>query len=59
MTIFMIDAVHQGKNPTCVVCFGIGNLPNFAVVKSLHKFGGFLVWCVFPANISNIYRRHF
>ena len=30
----------QGKSPTC---FGIGNLSNFAVVKSLRKFEGCLV----------------
>ena len=23
----------QGKNPACFICFGIGNLSNFAVVK--------------------------
>ena len=33
----------QGKNPTCFISFGIGNLSNFAVVKSLHKFGGSLL----------------
>ena len=33
----------KGKNPTCFICFGIYNLSNFAVVKSLCKFGGFLV----------------
>ena len=33
----------QEKNPTCFICFGIGNLPNFAVVKSLRKFWGCLV----------------
>ena len=32
----------QGKNPTCFICFGVGNLSNFAVVKSLRKFGGCL-----------------
>ena len=30
----------QGKNQTC---FGIGNLSNFAVVKSLRKFEGCLL----------------
>ena len=25
----------QGKNPTCSICFGIGNLSNFAVVKNV------------------------
>ena len=30
----------QGKNQTCFICVGIGNLSNFAVVKSLRKFGG-------------------
>ena len=39
----MIDAVRARKNPTCFICFGIGNLLNFVVVKSLRKFGGFLV----------------
>ena len=33
----------KGKNLTCFICFGIGNLSNFAVVKSLRKFGGCLV----------------
>ena len=33
----------QGKNPTCFICFIIGNLSNFAVAKSLTKFGGCLV----------------
>ena len=33
----------QGKNPTSFICFGIGNLSNFAVVRSLRKFGGCLV----------------
>ena len=33
----------QGKNPICFIYFGIGNLSNFAVVKSLPKFGSFLV----------------
>ena len=28
----------QGKNPTCFICFGIGDLSNFAVVKSLVSF---------------------
>ena len=39
----MTDAVNAVKNPTCFICFGIGNLSNFAVVKSLHKFGGCLL----------------
>ena len=30
----------QGKNPTCFICFCIGDLSNFAVVKSFRKFGG-------------------
>ena len=33
----------QKKYPTCFIFYGIGNLSNFAVVKSLLKFGGFLV----------------
>ena len=33
----------QGNSPTCVIWFGVGNLSNFAVVKSLSKFGGCLV----------------
>ena len=33
----------QGKNPTCFISVGIGNPSNFAVVKSLRKFEGFLV----------------
>ena len=33
----------QGKNPTCFIIFGIGNLSNFAVVKSLRKYGCCLV----------------
>ena len=33
----------EGKNPTCFICFGIGILSNFAVVKSLRKFGACLV----------------
>ena len=33
----------QGKNPACFICFGIGNLSNFAVVESLRKFGGSLL----------------
>ena len=33
----------QGKNPTSFICFSIGNLSNFVVVKSLRKFGGCLV----------------
>ena len=28
----------QEKNPTCFICFGIGNVSNFAVVKSSCKF---------------------
>ena len=31
------------KNTTCFICFGIGNLSNFAVVKSSRKFRGCLV----------------
>ena len=34
--------VH-GKNPNSFICFGIVNLSNFDVVKSLGKVGGFLV----------------
>ena len=30
----------QRKNLTCFVYFDTGNLSNFAVIKSLHKFGG-------------------
>ena len=30
----------QEKNPTCVICFGIGNLSNFAVVKSWRLSSG-------------------
>ena len=33
----------QGKNATCFIYFGIVNLSNIAVVKSLHKFEGCLV----------------
>ena len=33
----------QGKDPTCYICVDIGNLSNFAVVKSLRKLEGFLV----------------
>ena len=33
----------QGKNQICFICFSIGNLSNFAVVKSLGKFGGCLM----------------
>ena len=33
----------QGRNPTCFIHFGIGDLSNFAVVKSLRKFEGCLV----------------
>ena len=33
----------QRKYRTCFIFYGIGNLSNFAVVKSLLKFGGFLV----------------
>ena len=33
----------QGKNLTCFICFGIENLSNFVVVKSLRKFGGCLM----------------
>ena len=33
----------HGKNPTCFISFGIGNLSNFDVVKSLRKFGNCLV----------------
>ena len=39
----MIDAVHTRKNPTGFICFGMHNLSNFAVVKSLRNFGGGLV----------------
>ena len=39
----MIDAVAQRKNPNCFIYFGIGNLSNFAIVKSLYKFGSCLV----------------
>ena len=43
----------QGKSTTCFICFGIGNISNFAVVKSLRKLGGcvvdnnffFLIFC--------------
>ena len=38
----MIDAVRARKKIQ-LVCFGVGNLPNFAVVKSLREFGGCLV----------------
>ena len=37
----MIDAVSARK--TCFICFGISNLTNFAVVKSLRKVGVCLV----------------
>ena len=33
----------QEKILPCFICFGIGNLSNFAVVKSLHKFWGCLL----------------
>ena len=33
----------QGKNSTGFIYFGIGNLSNFAVVKSFRNFGGCLV----------------
>ena len=40
----MIDTVSaRKKSPTCFICFGIGNLSNFAMVKTLRKFGGCLV----------------
>ena len=39
----MIDAVRAGKNQICFICLAIGNLSDYSVVKSLHKFGGFLV----------------
>ena len=39
----MIDAFAQGKSPACFICFGIGNLWNFAIFKSLRKFGTCLV----------------
>ena len=32
----------QGKNPTCLICFGINNLSNFAAGQNLRKFGGCL-----------------
>ena len=43
----------QGKSTTCFICFGIGNISNFALVKSLRKLGGcvvdnnffFLIFC--------------
>ena len=38
----MIDEFVQGKNPTCFIWLGVGNLSNFAVVKNLSKFGGCL-----------------
>ena len=31
-----------GNNLT-FICFGVGNLSNFAVIKSLQKYGGCLV----------------
>ena len=31
----MIDAVSARKVPNCFTCVGIGNLSNFAAVKSL------------------------
>ena len=39
----MIDALAPGKNTTCFICFGIGNLSNFVVVKSSRRFRGCLV----------------
>ena len=39
----MIDAVSARKNLICFIYFGIVILSNFAVVKSLRKFGGCLV----------------
>ena len=40
----MIDAICARKKIQLVLFFfGIGNLSNFAVVKSLPKFGGCLV----------------
>ena len=39
----MIAAVRARKKSPCFICFGIGNLSNFAVVKRLRRFGGCLV----------------
>ena len=33
----------QGKNQNYFIYFGIGDLSNFAVVKNLRKFEGYLV----------------
>ena len=33
----------QEKNPTYFICFGLGNVSNFEIVKSLRKLGGCLV----------------
>ena len=37
----MIDAVSARKVPNCFTCVGIGNLSNFAAVKSLE-----VVWWI-------------
>ena len=39
----MIDAVRAREKSNLFICYGIGNLSNFAVVQSLRKFGGCLV----------------
>ena len=33
----------QEKYRACFICFGTSNLSSFALVKSLHMFGGYLV----------------
>ena len=46
----------QGKNPICFICFGIGNLSNFAMVKSLEvvlsKNGYFWECLSFTSNLK-------
>ena len=39
----MMDEVSARKKSNCFICFGIGNLSNLAVIKSLCKFGGQVV----------------
>ena len=36
-------SLTQRKNSTCFICFGISNLSDLAIVKSLSKFGGCLL----------------
>ena len=39
----MIDAFRARKISSLLYLLGISNLSSFAVVKSLHMFGGYLV----------------